>query len=239
MLAFAVTFSILALAVGPTLLALGSGRGPAVHAIVDGFVLGLVPALIALRILPHLYAQLGSSAVAFLALGFIGLSIVSHSSGRLRVATSLTVGTFAVHSLVDGASLAVATRGGGAHALPLTLGLVSHRIPEGLLLGTLLLPRFGSRGTAAATMLVAALTAIGAISGERLLAHADSHLLHAMIALGMGAMLRVAFHRHSSLFHKRDFALGALGLLFGAILAIVLPVTKDVESTASTVRTEP
>jgi zinc transporter ZupT len=118
------------------------------------------------------------------------------------------------------------------------LGLVSHRIPEGLFLGTLLLPRFGNRGAAAATMLVAASTAIGAISGERLLAHADSHLLHAIIALGMGAMLRVAFHRHSGLFHKGDFALGALGFLFGATLAIVIPVTKDVESRGKTVRAE-
>jgi hypothetical protein len=87
LLALAVTFSILGLAVGPILLALGSGRGPALHAIVDGFVLGLVPALIALRILPHVYAQLGPSCVAWLATGFIGLSIGT----RLAAPTPLRV----------------------------------------------------------------------------------------------------------------------------------------------------
>ena len=233
----AIALSVLGIAVGPALLALGRGSD-AFHVTVDGFVLGLMPTLIAFRILPHLYAQVGTSAIALMAAGYLGFWIVSRSNARLRFATSLAVATFTIHSLLDGASLAIASRSGGGSALPLTFGLVTHRLPEGLFVGTLLLPRFGIRGMTAVTILLAASTAFGAISGQRILAHVDHNLLHAIVAVGMGAMLRVAFHQHASPPPKKDLALGTLGFLAGAVLAIVVPVANDDEPTVLSVHAQ-
>jgi hypothetical protein len=230
-----VALSILGIAVGPTLVALGRAR-EAIHLIVDGFVLGLMPTLILFRILPLLYTQLGASALVLVPAGYVGFWIVSHSSARLRLATAFAVATFAVHSLVDGASLAVASRSGASRAL--TLGLVAHRLPEGLLVGALLLPRYGVRGTAAATLLLAAATIFGALAGQKLLAYVDDHLLHIVLALGMGGMLRLVLHRHNRGPQKRDVMLGAFGFVVGAILAIAVPVADEVETTELGVRAQ-
>lgn len=228
MFGLAIALSILGIAVGPTLLVFGRGRA-GVHATADGFVWGLLPTLIALRILPHLYAQLGPKAVVFLAAGYLGFWVVSHSRRGLPLATSLAVGTLAVHSLVDGASIAVASHSGGG-ALPLTFGLASHRLPEGFAIGTLLLPRLGVRTTAAVMALLAASTALGAVAGQNLLTHLDDVLLHSVVAVGMGTMLRVGLHRHARSPRRSDVALGALGFVVGVLLAVVAPVADRDES---------
>lgn len=224
MLGVAVALSIACVAAGPVLVALGREQR-SVHALVDGFVLGLVPTLIALRVLPELYGQLGVFAVAFLGMGYAGACFVARSARPVRLVTWLAVGTFALHSILDGAALAVACQGGGGSAL--ALGLVSHRLPEGLLVGTQLLPRFGGWRTVGVTALLGAATALGALSGQKLLTHLDTDVTHGVVALGMGAMLRIASHRHADSHPRRGLALGTLGFLLGAALAVFAPVAGE------------
>jgi zinc transporter ZupT len=223
-LGVAVALSIACMAAGPVLVTLGRERGT-IHALVDGFVLGLVPPLIVLRILPELCAELGVFAVAFFVTGYAGAWLGGRSSRRMRLVTWLSLGTFALHSIVDGAALALACQSGGRSAL--ALGLVSHRLPEGLLIGTQLLPRFGGWRTVGVTALLGAATALGALSGQRLLAHVDAELTHGLVAVGMGAMLRIASHRHADPLPRRGLALGAFGFLVGAVLAVVVPVASE------------
>jgi hypothetical protein len=224
LLGVAVGLSIVGIAIGPALVMLGRANRSA-HAAVDGFLLGLMPALVAVRILPELYAELGASSVGLLALGFAGMWILSRSGAPRLLATWLAVATFAVHSLVDGATLAVACRSGVGSAL--ALGLVSHRLPEGLFVGKQLLPRLGGSATAGVTVLLAASTALGAASAQSLLGRVDPRPMQGIVAIGLGAMLRVALHRHGGPTPRGDWALGTIGFVVGVVVALIVPGASE------------
>jgi hypothetical protein len=68
MFVVAVALSILGLRIGPALVAMG-GRHPGTSAVVDGLTRGVVPALVALRLVPHLYDEVGVSAPLLVAAG--------------------------------------------------------------------------------------------------------------------------------------------------------------------------
>jgi len=67
--AFALILSVLALAAGLGLAAIGKDR-VGLRLAVDGFILGVVPTLIAVRVVPHLWGRLGVWAVGLVAIGY-------------------------------------------------------------------------------------------------------------------------------------------------------------------------
>jgi hypothetical protein len=115
-LALAVIGSIVGLALGAAVHAMGRGR--ARHA-VDGFVLGAIPLLIVVRLIPHVYESLGRSALVFVGAGFAALVLADrggHERGE-TVSRAVLVPTLLLHALADGAALALAAAHGlDAHA---------------------------------------------------------------------------------------------------------------------------
>lgn len=241
-LALAVLGSIVGLAAGAAIHALGRGRG---RAVVDGLVLGAIPLLIAVRVVPHVYEELGRVALAFVALGFVTVALGDrhgHEGGE-RVSRAVLVPTLFVHALADGAALALAAAGSAsdshdthdthgatdahagqlhAHEIEphghdghaheehahshgslvargrwvLLLAIVAHRLPEGLLVCAALVPTLGWRKTLPRLGGIAGATVVGAVAGRSLLSIVPDRWLDAVVAFGVGAMLRLAVHTH-------------------------------------------
>jgi uncharacterized protein len=194
----AVALSVLALAMGPMLV--GFGRG---HAFVDGvvhvFTLVVAPTIVIAAILPHLYEELGALGPALVAVGYCAFWLSErHGEHVAHIAASILMPALTVHSLVDGASLALALRSAAGIAPPLlALALVVHRLPEGLFIGKALLPRIGALGTAGCVCLLAIATVTGAAMGGQALSRLNHDVLHAIVAAGIGAILRSLLHRRS------------------------------------------
>lgn len=237
MLFFALVLSVLGLAVGPTLVALGRGRR-FLGAWVEGFALGVVPALLLLRLVPHVVEGAGALGVVLVAVGFgllwwadqrnhaLGHAHDDANPGAERAA-AWVVGALVLHALSDGAGLAMAVGGGasGAHEdHSLGLAVLIHRLPEGLFLTTAFLPRLGWPRTLARLALLGAGTVAGALLGRGLLSVVPDAFFDGVVALGAGAMLRLSVHSHNPMPRTPGArAASAVGLLMGLGLAVFLP----------------
>ena len=234
MFVVAVALSILGLLIGPALVAVG-GRRPGASAVVDGLTLGLVPALVALRLVPHLYDEVGVSAPLLVAVGYAGFWFLERRGAHgADVGAALVVPTLAIHSVFDGAALALAFAEHGTSQASSVLGfaLVAHRLPEGLFIGTTLVPRLGLRRTFRRVGVLVVGTLLGAAGGRELVAHAPEVALHAFIAVGLGIMVRLVVHRHAPLPARRHAALATLAFAGGIAIALIVPSPHDLLSRA-------
>lgn len=198
MFAILLALSLVGLALGPVLVAIGR-RQVLIFAALDGLMLGLVPVLVALRLLPHLYEEAGPIALPLLGAGYAIFAVTERRShgNEARLERAVLVPALAVHSLLDGSALALAFAGGDGLA-PALLGgaLLVHRLPEGLLLATTLTPRIGFRRMLRVVAVIGAATLVGALGGRALLDAAPHAALHGFVALGLGVLLRLVVHRH-------------------------------------------
>jgi len=237
----ALFLSVLGLLVGPALVALGRGRRLGAAA-VDGFALGVVPALLVLRLVPHVVEGAGALGIALVVVGFGALWLADRGQHAAREAqatrTAMNLGArlvlpaLVLHALSDGAALAMASVGGHAHGAATEHGLgtslagavLLHRLPEGLFLTMTFLPRVGWRGTWQRLGAVALGTVVGAVLGRALLEVVPDAFFDGVVALGAGAMLRMSVHSHHAppaLPVAR--AASALGFVAGVTLAVALP----------------
>ncbi|EYF06325.1 permease [Chondromyces apiculatus] len=229
MLLLALALSIGGLAVGPLLAVLGRGRAVALAAM-EGLTLGLLPALLLVRHLPHVAEEIGAVvAIGAMASGYVGLRLVerwSHVASE-RVGRGLIVVALAMHAFTDGAGLALATAAaeqGSAEGVLLGLALLVHRMPEGLFLVTTLLPELGWGRTLARLGVVALATIVGAIAGERALSVVPHGVFEGFVAVGLGAMLAMALHPHSVAPSTRPARrAGAIAFLVGVAAAVAVP----------------
>ncbi|MBI4952481.1 MAG: hypothetical protein HY908_10645, partial [Myxococcales bacterium] len=236
MLWLALGLSLVGLALGPALYAVARARpGPA--AVLDGLTLGLVPALVVLKLVPHVVEHVGVGAVGLAALGYGVVWLADRRSHDLeaRVGRSLVVPALVLHAASDGATLGLAT-GHGAEpgAIYLVLAVLSHRLPEGLFLANVLVPALGWRGALLRIALSGAATLVGAALGRGALGALPENAIESLVAVGLGAMLRLVAHDHGSARQtaaSRRF--GALGLGLGAFVALSLPDPESVLTRAT------
>ena len=82
MFAAAVLFSVIGLLIGPALVSWTRGTRTTFAAL-DGATLGIVPALVLLRLLPHLVEETGAWAIGACAAGYLVFSALeSRAHGR-------------------------------------------------------------------------------------------------------------------------------------------------------------
>jgi hypothetical protein len=234
-LVLALLVSLVGLGLGPALLALGQARR-AVSEALDGFALGLVPAVLLVRLLPHVVAGAGLLAVLCVAAGFLALVAADrHHHGGNRAGAVIVVPALVVHALTDGAGLAVATS--SAREVPaagLLLALVTHRLPEGLFLATTLVPLVGWAGALRRIALVGAATVVGAALGGALLERIPDAFIDVVVALGLGAMLRLALHSHTPRpLNLAGRAASGASFVLGIAAALALPAPDSVFQRAS------
>lgn len=239
MLIAAVAVSVLGLLVGPALVALGRGR-ELPGAVMEGFTLGVIPALLATRLIPHVVEGVGAWALALVALGFGVVTLVDrrdHARGT-QLGAAVVVPTLAVHAVSDGAGLAMASSvlDGGARAagLGLAAALLLHRLPEGLFIANASVDAVGWRGTFRRIGVVALATVVGATLGRGLLAVVPEAVLDGVVALGLGGMLRLSVHSHHPLPGTAEArAAGAAAFLGGIALVVMAPDPEQVLRAAS------
>jgi zinc transporter ZupT len=234
--AAAIACSLLGLLVGPAVMTWAYGRAVAMAAI-DGAILGVVPALLLLRLLPHLVEEVGPSALVAVAGGYVAfLLIEARAHGRAEVlGLALVVPALGLHSFLDGTALALAfsraltTAGGATLAGAITL----HKIPEGMFLASTLTPKVGPRGAWWRIGAFGLTTLAGALTGRMVIAHAPDRAIHIVVAVGLGIMLRMVIHRHETREVTRTERV-ASGLTFlGCIVAVLaVPSPQDILSTA-------
>jgi hypothetical protein len=232
-LVLALACSALGLLFGPGLATLSRGR-PSMGAALDGLSLGLVQALLAVRLLPHLWGSLGVFSIGLAALGFVALWLADrhgHHAGE-RLGGRVVYPALIVHAFTDGATVALAaqaTRDDQGLALPLLLALVVHRLPEGLFLATISLPALGPRRTWVRIAVLIGATMAGALVGRAVLRVIPDAALDAVVALGLGAMLRLVLHSHAAPATEPDSrAAQCAGFVIGVTAALVIPSPHSV-----------
>jgi hypothetical protein len=187
-----VVASILALLVGPALVAAFGARGRVLAAL-DGFVLAALFGVVATQLLPQSFALGGGWAVGAAAVGLVAPPLIERSVERVAgpwhrlMLLSAMVG-LAVHAMLDGAAIASET--GGDDKL-LTVGVLLHRIPDGLAVWWAARPRAGRASALALLGLVALGTAVGFAGAGPLLDELPLTALSSFQALVAGSLLHV------------------------------------------------
>lgn len=228
MFALALVLSVVGLALGPALVALGRGRA-LVTAAVEGLTLGVVPLLVIVRLIPHVMEELGPLALGVVAAGYGGLWLIDRRQHELgdRVGIAVLIPTLAAHALADGAGLGIAfaaSREQGAAGMLIGLAIVVHRMPEGLLIATRFVPVVGWSKTLLWLALLAGATLFGALAGDALLEHVPDTLFDVVVAVGLGAMLRMVVHAHGPQTLTRGAkAASGLAFIIGTAVALAIP----------------
>jgi hypothetical protein len=225
----AALLSLAGLALGGMAGMSGAGRrdgGPA--AFVDGLFLGLLPLVLVLRLAPHVIGEAGAPALLLVGVGYAVLwwsdRGAHHGARGGRVAGAIILPALLVHALTDGASLAMATSARRPLDGTLIAALAAHRLPEGLFVVATWLPRVGARGALLRLFAVGGASLVGLLLGDRLLLVLPEGAHDLIVAVGVGAMLRVVTHTHALPGTSRAArAASALGLLLGVALGVAIP----------------
>jgi len=191
--------AILALAVGPAVVAL-AGRRRTVIPFLDGFVVTAVSGLVFLHFVPAAVEEGDFLLLGALIAGVVAPVLVERTvhdrKGRTdRWALVLGLSGLGIHTVFDGAALP-GLQGGGD--LPLGLAISLHRLPVGLVVWWLVRPHFGRVwGTAVLAGLMAA-TAVGYLGGEAVAHGVDATFLGLYQAAVGGSLVHVVFHGRPS-----------------------------------------
>ena len=201
--------SIITLVVAPTVAAMVPRESPTFRAI-DGYILITVGGLALLELLPNAVNSLGW--IALLAALF-GLMIPTYLESRIHARTAhrgviaFVLLGLALHAAMDGAALGISEvqhgdgHHGGGHTLELmSLGVILHRIPLGLLLWWVVRPLYGIRGVGVVIGLVCGATIVGYVSGDTIFDGLPPEGLALFVAVVAGALLHVLLHS----FHPLD-----------------------------------
>jgi zinc transporter ZupT len=169
-------------------------------------------------------------------LGFSWIERRMHARSA-RMGTDVVTAALAAHSFADGAALAIAFDGARwlapAESALLAGALVLHRAPEGLFIASKLLPAAGMQAALRRIGLLAAATLLGALSGRGLLQRVPDAVLGALVAAGLGIMLRLVVHHHGQRAEgPRTRGLAAVCFVASAALVLLLPRAEDLLSQA-------
>jgi hypothetical protein len=173
---------------------LGSDR--ARHA-VRPWMYAALAIVVALGVTPHFYEELGIAGPSLVGLGFAAHWLAERRvRAPARFAGALLVPVLATHAAFDGAAIALLARaGGGVAPALLSFPVALHRVPEGILLAGVLLPRAGARLTIAVACAIGAVTLGGAFVGGAVLDTLGRPLLQSIVAGGVGFLLGVLARR--------------------------------------------
>jgi hypothetical protein len=223
-LALLICVSLFGLALGPLVAALA--RGEATAAAVDALALGLVPTVLIIRILPHLWSSIGTMAIVAGAVGYGAMWLADrrghHTSDKL--APAVVYPALLVHSFTDGALLGALAMSATLSTLnaPMCAALVVHRLPEGLFLATTA-PGMTRRRTLWRVAGLMLATVLGALVGDWLLRLLPDRLFDTVAAIGFGAILRLSTHSHAPAL-RTSSARAVAGIAFALGVALVAAI---------------
>ncbi|MBQ1265396.1 MAG: hypothetical protein IIY06_01330, partial [Proteobacteria bacterium] len=180
-------------------------KHPAWLSFFDAFVLVSIIGLTLLHLIPHSIEAAGGWALLASAIGFGALSSVhlmqpkhahAHTQRGFSVVVVLALAGIIIHTLLDGMALDMSS-GANNFSQALGLGVLFHRLPVGIFIAMLLVPRYGMKMTLAALTGMAVSTATGAAISHFAIPHLGLMVLNLLQALIAGMLLHVAFHNIS------------------------------------------
>ncbi|GLP97815.1 metal transporter [Paraferrimonas sedimenticola] len=198
---------------------------------IDGFVFVSIGGLLLTHILPELLHHGGLSAFVVLLAGLFGPSISErlfqkHSRLTHNFTLLLAFTGLLLHTFIDGSSVSVSDHDHGvADFLP--LGIILHRLPEGLAIWWLLSPQFGNKGASFAIGLMLLGTLGGFAFGEHYANQLSLDNIVLLQAFVTGSILHVVWHqphveKSPSDHSRRSETLAGVGALLGILLLIAL-----------------
>ena len=136
-----------------------------------------------------------------------------HKHGSLSV-LSITGLTF--HSAIDGVIIAVGFKAGSQVGIMMTLAVILHEMPEGIVTTSILLHDAMERAKVFwFSLLVAAATPIGAVVSYFALGEASENLLKILLALAAGSFIYIAAADLIPETHKEEKRLNTVVLIVG------------------------
>ena len=226
--------SILALFVGVGIYPLVKSK-PSLISFFDAFVLISVIGLTLMHLIPHSVEGAGLWGVLAVCVGF-GVPMLMHkfphfhphegeSESKLtQVLLIIALIGVITHTLLDGMGLSMMHVEDTAHAnrMMLGLGVLFHRLPVGMFLGMMLIPRMGYKRAIGIATAMAVATALGFILGHFALPMASLTLLNAIQGLISGTLLHVIFHNVSLQGRSESPWPKGLGALFGLVTLVLI-----------------
>ena len=185
--------SLLLVALAPLINRIGGSSSGFLSAM-DGFVFVAIGGLVLGHVLPESMESAGWGALVVALLGMLGPMFVEnrlHKAAKQvhTLALILALIGVAAHAMADGVVLADTSDSG------LSLAVVLHRLPEGLMVWWLLRPSYGALVGWMALGAIAAATITGYVGASTLAAQVDPSLLGYLQALVAGSLLHVMVHR--------------------------------------------
>ena len=191
--------SLAALVIGPLLFQYFRYR-PHWYRLLDGFVVIMITGIVGLEVLPEILEHQPVWGIALLVVGLMGPTYLEHQFHRIAkqihsVALYIAILGLITHAFVDGVVLAEIADFMFTSESLLGLGVVLHRIPVGLTIWMLFLPRLGKWRT----ILILSVLALGTVGGFTfeifmgMWREQDAMILFQ--ALAAGSILHVVIHR--------------------------------------------
>jgi len=202
----------------------------------DGFVFVAISGLVLLHVLPEAFARAGwwvlcAGAVGMLVPTFVEERLENSARRAHMAALVLACVGLALHGILDGWVLAETA---GAREVAETVGyaVVLHRLPEGLMVWSLVRPAFGARAAVASLAALAAATLGGFFLGSAMSGTLASVPMGLFLGLVGGALLHVIVHRPhpvAPLSPPTPLAGGVGGLLGGVMLLVLMLLESSAE----------
>jgi uncharacterized protein len=217
--------SIGVLAAAPLLYLLARVTQPTL-ALLDGFVFVVIGGLVLIHIIPESVQVAGWWALLALFAGLMGPGYLEKGLHRAAAkahtfALLLALAGLAFHGFLDGVAL---LDGGDAHGSRnlLAVAVVLHRIPVGLTILWLLIPRYGWRWAAGALGAIAVATLAGYAMGGAFISDSTRQGLSIFQALVAGSLLHVVIHSPDHIVCEHEAGRWNINSGMGAVLAVVV-----------------
>ena len=200
--------SILALFAGPLIGRLAT-QSSSLRTGIDGFILVAMLALFGLELMPHAYSRAGWVIFPLVAAGLIVPTLaeraMTHARTINRSVLALAFLGLALHAVIDGIPLLLTDEASQNEAIThLSVGVILHRLPLGLLIWWTVAPIAGTGGVLAALGVMSGCTIIGSLIGEGAVAWVTGPEVTYFIAFFSGALLHVIIHGVQHLPHGSD-----------------------------------
>ncbi len=191
--------SLLVLVVGPLLHQLARLIGSMLAGL-DGFVFVTMGGLVFLHIVPESYHMAGWPALLAVVLGLLVPGWVEHRLHGLAgpahtVALLLALVGIGLHAFADGLALGQGGHQGEVEGHMLSMAVVLHRLPVGLMVWFLIRPVYGLPLALGTLALIGVSTVLGAALGEAAVGGMASEGRGLFQALVAGSLLHVVLHR--------------------------------------------
>ena len=222
--------SLAALVVGPLLFQYFRYR-PHWYRLLDGFVVVMISGIVVLEVVPEILASQPVWGIALLIVGLMGPTYLEHQFHRFArqvhwVALYLAMLGLLIHAFIDGVVLSEITGSVFSSDSLLGVGVVLHRIPVGLTIWMLFLPRLG-RWKASLILVLLGVGTVGGFTFEMFMGvWQEREALILFQALAAGSILHVVIHRpheyHQTKMQEESSRLLRYGEGIGNVVGLVV-----------------